>query len=103
MMQTAIPLATLSGELGQQALDADWAAIITLVKAGLLPLAATLEELAFPADGRVTLSALAARRALAKQPAPRLPEIPDYQLMPAEQAAADARHTAGRLMRGLPV
>lgn len=103
MPQTAIPLATLTGELGQQALDADWRAFITLAKAGLLPLAATLDELAYPADGRVTLSALAARRALAKRAAPRLPDIPDYQLLPPEQAAAAARHTAGRLMRGLPV
>lgn len=99
-MQPSIVLTTLTGELGQSALDADLTAIGILARAGQLPLTATLDELAHPKDGRVSLTALAARRALAKR---ALPDIPDYQRLPPEQAAADARHTASRLARGLPV
>ena len=95
-----IILTTLSGELGRPALDADLAAIGILARAGQLPLTAALDELAYPAVGRVRLGTLAARRALAKR---ALPDIPDYQRLPPEQAAADARHTARRLARGLPV
>ena len=96
-------LTTLSGELGRPAIDADLTAISILARAGQLPLAASLDELAYPKDGRVTLSALAARRALDNRNRRALPDIPDYQRLPPEQAAADARHTASRLMRGLPV
>ena len=101
-MQPTI-LTTLTGELGRPALDADLAAISILARAGKLPLTASLPELAYPADGRVTLSALAARRALAASNCRALPDIPDYQRLPPEQAGADARNIASRLARGLPV
>ena len=101
-MQPTI-LTTLTGELGQQAIDADLTAIVTLARAGKMPLTATLDELAYPKDGRVTLSALAARRALAASNSRALPDIPDYQRLPPEQARADARNIASRLARGLPV
>ena len=101
-MQPTI-LTTLTGELGQQAIDADLTAIVTLARAGKMPLTATLDELAYPKDGRVTLSALAARRALAAGNSRALPVIPPEQLLPPEQARADARYAFDRLARGLTV
>ena len=98
-MQPTI-LTTLTGELGRPALDADLAAISILARAGKLPLTASLDELAYPADGRVTLTALAARRASNRR---ALPVIPPEQLLPPEQARADARYAFDRLARGLTV
>ena len=83
--------------------DDDLAAVSILARAGKIDLTASLDELAYPADGRVTLSALAARRALTASNRRALPEIPDYQRLPPEQAGADARNIASRLVRRLPV
>ena len=100
-----IILTSLRGMAGDNALNDDMDAIVILAKAGKLPLAASLADIAFPANGRVTLTSLSARAALVKADARRrqLPDIPAEQLLPAEQAAADARFIAARRLRGLPV
>ena len=111
MIIPPIPIAIITAHTSPQAEAANLDGFLRLSRAGILPVSEADILTARRKDGRITMNALAGAWAKAYADAAaadayarrQLPDIPPEQLLPLEQARANARFITDRLRRGLPV